>query len=67
MLFVHTLSLIRLTPRLSGKETAFSAGGAGEASLIPGSGRSPGGRNDNPVQYSSGKSHEQRNLVGYSP
>ena len=25
---------------------------AGEAGSIPGSGRSPGGRNDNPLQYS---------------
>ena len=34
---------------LSGKESACSAGDTG---LIPGSGRSPGGRTDNPLQYS---------------
>ena len=35
---------------------------------IPGSGRSPGGRHSNPLQYFClGKSHRQRNLVGYSP
>ena len=35
---------------------------------IPGSGRSPGGGYDNPLQYSClEKSHGQRNMVGYSP
>ena len=35
--------------------------------LIPGSGISPGGRSDNPLQYSClEKSQGQRNLVGYS-
>ena len=36
--------------------------------LIPGLGRSPGGRSDNPLQYSClKKSQRQRSLVGYSP
>ena len=36
--------------------------------LIPGLGRSPGGRHDNPLQYSCLESpHGQRSLVGYSP
>ena len=34
--------------------------------LIPGSGRSPGGGNGSPLQY-SGKRHGQRSLAGYSP
>ena len=35
--------------------------------LIPGSGRSPGGGNGNPLQYSClEKSHGQRSLVNYS-
>ena len=35
---------------------------------IPGSGRSPGERSGNPLQYSCpGKSHGQRSLVSYSP
>ena len=35
---------------------------------IPGLGRSPGGGNGNPLQYSQpGKSHGQRSLMGYSP
>ena len=33
---------------------------------IPGSGRSPGEGNGNTLQYSPGKVHGQRNLVGYS-
>ena len=34
-----------------GKESACNAGDTGDAGLIPGSGRSPGGGNDNPLQY----------------
>ena len=34
------------------KNLPASAGGAGHAGLIPGSGRSPGGGNGNPLQYS---------------
>ena len=34
---------------LNGKESAYNAGDVG---LIPGSGRSPGRRNGNPLQYS---------------
>ena len=34
------------------KNSPDSAGDAGDASLIPGSGRSPGGGNGNPLQYS---------------
>ena len=41
---------------------------AGDLSSIPGSGRSFGGENGNPVQYSSlKKSHGRRSLVSYSP
>ena len=39
---------------------------AGDMSLITVLGRNPGGGNGNPIYY-SGKSHGQRNLVGYSP
>ena len=47
------LSQVKLTPWwLSGKESACSAGNAGGAGLIPGSGRSPGEGNGNPLQYS---------------
>jgi len=37
---------------LSGNESASSAGDARDAGLMPGSGRSPGGGNGNPPQYS---------------
>ena len=37
---------------LSSKESSCNAGDAGGTGSIPGSGRSPGGRNDNPLQYS---------------
>ena len=35
-----------------GKESAFSALDAGDAGSIPGTGRSPGEGNGNPLQYS---------------
>ena len=42
-----------MLPRwLSGKETACKAEDAGDSGLFPGWGRSPGGRNDNLLQYS---------------
>ena len=41
--------LLRLPRWLGGKESACNAGDAGS---IPGSGRSPGGENGNPLQYS---------------
>ena len=44
----------------SGREPACSAG---DWSLIPGLGRSLGGGNGSPLQYSQG----QRSLEGYSP
>ena len=35
-----------------GKESACNAGDTGDEGSIPGSGRSPGGGNSNPLQYS---------------
>ena len=35
-----------------GKEPACNAGDAGDMGSIPGSGRSPGGGHNNPLQYS---------------
>ena len=49
-----------------GKDSACNAGDTGDASLIPGSGRSPGGGNGNPALLPE-KYHGQRSLVGYSP
>ena len=49
----------------AGKESACNAGDPG---LIPGLGRSAGGRHGNPLQYSClEKPHGNRSLVDYSP
>ena len=48
------------------KNPPANAGDSKEAGLTPGSGRSPGEGNGNPLQY-SGEFHGQRSLVGYSP
>ena len=50
------------------KNPPASAGDTGDMCSIPESGRSPGGGNDNPLQYSClEKSHGVRNLADYSP
>ena len=43
-----------------GKEFACSAGDAGDAGLIPGLGKSPGGGHGNPLQYSCLKNTKNR-------
>ena len=51
-----------------GSDRKASAYSAGDLGSIPGSGRSPGEGNGNPLQYSClEKSHGQRSLVGNSP
>ena len=51
-----------------GSGSKASAYDVGDMGSIPGSGRSPGEGNGNPLQYSCPeKSHGQRSLVGYSP
>ena len=45
---------------LSGKGSSCSAENAGHLSSIPGSGRSPGGEKDNPLQYSCLENHMDR-------
>ena len=49
------------------KNLPASAGDAGGPGLIPGSGRSLGEANGNPLIVLPGKSHGQRSLLGYSP
>ena len=45
-----------------------NGGDTGDLDSIPGSARSPGEGDGNPLQYSClGKSHGQRSLMGYSP
>ena len=55
--FIHVIDLWKRPGQdfLDGsasKESACNAGDTGDANLIPGLGRSPGGRNGNPLQYS---------------
>ena len=53
---------------LGGSDGKASIYNAGDLCSIPGSGRSPGEGNGNPLQYYClEKSHGQRSLVGYSP
>ena len=54
----------RLPWWLSGKEFSCNAG---DLSLIPGLGRSPGEGNGKPLQYSCLRHPMDRSLVGYSP
>ena len=53
---------------LTVKNLPANAGDVRDARLIPGSGRSPGEGNGNPLQSSCLENpHGQRSLVGYSP
>ena len=50
------------------KNPSANTGDIGDEGLIPRSGRSPGGGNGNPLQYSWLENpHRWRSLVGYSP
>ena len=50
------------------KNSPAKAGDIRDQGSIPGSGRTPGGRNGNPLQYSClEKPHGQGSLEGYSP
>ena len=51
----------------SGSDGKASACNAGDLSLIPGLGRSPGEGNGNPLQYSCLENWGQRGLTVYSP
>ena len=52
----------------NGKESACNAGGTRDMGLIPGSGRSPGEGNGNPLQYSCLENSMDRGVWrGYSP
>ena len=66
--FLFTFSWGSMVGFPGGSEGKASACNVGDLGSIPGSGRSPGEGNDNPLQYSlAGKSHGQRSLAGYSP
>ena len=51
-LFKFSITNLPLCSWLSFKESTCKAGDSGDAGLIPGSGRSPGRRHGNPLQYS---------------
>ena len=50
-----------------GSEGKESASNVGDPCSIPGSERSPGEGNGNPLVFLPGESHGQRSLVGYGP
>ena len=52
---------------LSGKESTCNAGDTGDISLIPGSGRSPGGAWQPTPVFLPGEFHGQSSLADYSP
>ena len=60
MFYIIIQSNMGLPWLLSGKESACNAGDSGDVDLIPGLGRSPGGENGNPLQYSCLENPEDR-------
>ena len=65
--FLYSISDILGCP--GGSEVKASASNAGDRGSIPGSGRSPGEGNSNPLQYSclENPMDRERSLAGYSP
>ena len=67
----HTTNFVfYLVPVLKvsgGSEGKESASNVGDPCSIPGSERSPGEGNGNPLVFLPGESHGQRSLVGYGP
>ena len=51
----------------SGKESTYQYRSTEDIDSVPGLGRSPGGRNDNPLQRSCLENPMDRRLAGYSP
>ena len=67
VIYLGNCTLVGLPRWLSSQESTCSAGVIGDTGWIPGSGRSPGGKHGNPLQYSCLENHHrQRSLVGYS-
>ena len=58
---------VKQTDKKENYKTTCNAEDAGDAGLIPGLGRSPGGGNDDHSSILARRSHGQRNLQGYSP
>ena len=51
----------------AGNESTCNVGDTGKVGSIPELGRSPGGRNGNPLQHSCLKKFHGQTLTGYSP
>ena len=67
-LFIGGSGVPRLPMWLTGKESACSAGVAGDLGVIPGSGKIPGRRKWQPTPILlPGESQGQRSLAGYRP
>ena len=65
MHFLYGVLILGFLGGSDGKESTYKAGDLGS---IPQSGRSPGGGNGNPLQYSGLQNpHAQRSMAGYSP
>ena len=71
---LHKSIQVRINSRLrgapicpDGSEVKASACNAGDLGSIPGSGRSPGEENGNPLQYSCLENPTDRGTWGYSP
>ena len=63
-----TVRVALIVDFLGGSEVQNLTANTGDVGSIPGSRRSPGEGNGNPLQYYClKKSHRQRSLVGYSP
>ena len=58
--YMVLMIVLGLPSWLSSKEFTCNAGGAGDAGLFPGWGRSPGGAHGNPLEYSCLKSPMDR-------
>ena len=56
----HVTCIVGLPRWLSNKESACNAGDTGEAGSVSGLGRSPGGGNGNPLEYSALKNSTDR-------
>ena len=61
---LHTPDLLGFPDGSVGKVPACNAEDSGDVGLVPGSGRSPGGRNGNPFQYSCLKNPMGRGACG---
>ena len=66
--YIHTFTLSLILGFSGGSDGKESICDVGNLGLTPGSGRPPGGKHGNPLQYSCLENPRgQRSLIGYSP